>query len=489
MYLGIDLGTSGVKVVLVDDDQTVIDQATAPLQVSMPQPLWSEQDPDDWWRATCDAVVALRVSRPDQMQAVRGIGLSGQMHGATLLDGEDRVLRPAILWNDGRSAAECAELERRVPESRAITGNLAMPGFTAPKLLWVANHEPEIFARVARVLLPKDYVRLQMTGVAASDMSDSAGTLWLDVAGRRWSDEMLAATGLPASAMPELFEGSQATGTLRPEIASEWGVPAEAVVAGGAGDNAAGAAGVGVVEPGAAFLSLGTSGVLFVSNAGYAPNPEQAVHAFCHCLPATWHQMSVILSAASCLSWLADLLGTDVTALLDEAAAADRDTGSLIFLPYLTGERTPHNDPNAMGVFFGLTSATGRADMTRAVLEGVAFAFADGQAALQAAGTEIGETSVIGGGARSQFWGRILAAVLGRPLTYHAGGEVGPAFGAARLGRLAATGEDPAAVCTRPATERVVEPDRRLHESYQEKWRRFASLYPVLKAQFAEFRA
>ncbi len=489
MYLGIDLGTSGVKVVLVDDDQAVIDQANAPLEVSIPRPLWSEQDPEAWWRATCDAVATLRENRPEGLQAVRGIGLSGQMHGATLLDAEDRVLRPAILWNDGRSAAECAELERRVPESRAITGNLAMPGFTAPKLLWVANHEPEIFARVARVLLPKDYVRLRMTGVAASDMSDSAGTLWLDVAGRRWSDEMLAATGLPVSAMPELFEGSQATGTLRPEIASEWGVPGDAVVAGGAGDNAAGAAGVGVVEPGAAFLSLGTSGVLFVSNAGYAPNPEQAVHAFCHCLPATWHQMSVILSAASCLSWLADLLGAEVSSLLDEAAAADRDTGSLIFLPYLTGERTPHNDPNAMGVFFGMTSATERADLTRAVLEGVAFAFADGQAALQAAGTEIGETSVIGGGARSQFWGRILAAALGRRLTYHAGGEVGPAFGAARLGRLAATGEAPAAICTRPATERVVEPDPDLHDSYQEKWRRFQALYPALRSSFAETQA
>ena len=399
------------------------------------------------------------------------------------------MLRPAILWNDGRSAAECAELERRVPESRAITGNLAMPGFTAPKLLWVANHEPEVFSRVARVLLPKDYVRLRMTGDYASDMSDSAGTLWLDVAGRRWSDDMLAATGLPASAMPELFEGSQATGTLRADIAAEWGVPADAVVAGGAGDNAAGAAGVGVVEPGAAFLSLGTSGVLFVSNAGYAPNPEQAVHAFCHCLPETWHQMSVILSAASCLSWLSGLLGAEVEALLDEASSADRDTGSLLFLPYLTGERTPHNDPNAMGVFFGMTSATERADLTRAVLEGVAFAFADGQAALEAAGTAIGETSVIGGGARSQFWGRILASVLNRPLTYHSGGEVGPAFGAARLGRLAATGEAPTAICTRPATERVLEPDPGMRNSYQAKWERFRTLYPVLKEQFAEARA
>ena len=489
MYLGIDLGTSGVKVVLVDDDQTVIDQATAPLEVSIPRPLWSEQDPAAWWQATCDAVAALRGSRPDELRAVRGIGLSGQMHGATLLDSEDRVLRPAILWNDGRSAAECAELERRVPDSRTITGNLAMPGFTAPKLLWVANHEPEIFSRTAKVLLPKDYVRLRMTGDYASDMSDSAGTLWLDVAGRRWSDDMLTATGLPPSAMPELFEGSQATGTLRAEIAAEWGVPADAVVAGGAGDNAAGAAGVGVVEPGAAFLSLGTSGVLFVSNAGYAPNPEQAVHAFCHCLPETWHQMSVILSAASCLSWLSGVLGAEVETLLDEASAADRDTGSLLFLPYLTGERTPHNDPNAMGVFFGMTSATERADLTRAVLEGVAFAFADGQAALEAADTAIGETSVIGGGARSQFWGGILASVLNRPLTYHSGGEVGPAFGAARLGRLAATGEAPTAICTRPATERVLEPDPGLRDSYQAKWARFRTLYPVLKEQFAEARA
>ncbi len=489
MYLGIDLGTSGVKVVLVDGDQAVVDQATAPLQVSMPQPLWSEQDPESWWRATCDAVAELRGRRPEALAAVRGIGLSGQMHGATLLDAQDRVLRPAILWNDGRSGAECAELERRVPQSRAITGNLAMPGFTAPKLLWVAAHEPDIFEQVARVLLPKDYVRLRMTGVAASEMSDSAGTLWLDVAGRRWSEEMVAATGLPLSAMPELFEGSQATGTLRSEIAAEWGVPADAVVAGGGGDNAAGAAGVGVVEPGAAFLSLGTSGVLFVSNAGYAPNPEQAVHAFCHCLPGTWHQMSVILSAASCLSWLAEILGAEVETLLDEAAAADRDAGRLLFLPYLTGERTPHNDPNAMGVFFGLTAATGRADLTRAVLEGVAFAFADGQAALEAAGTEIGETSVIGGGARSQFWGKILAAVLGRPLTYHSGGEVGPAFGAARLGRLAATGEDPATVCTRSPTAGIVEPDPDLQERYQARWARFRELYPILKDRFSEAQA
>jgi xylulokinase len=416
---------------------------------------------------------------------VRGIGLSGQMHGATLLDSADRPLRPAILWNDGRAGAECVDLERREPRSRTITGNLAMPGFTAPKLLWVAAHEPDIFAATRRVLLPKDYLRLRMTGAAASEMSDAAGTLWLDVAARRWSDAMLAATGLPASAMPELFEGSQATGVLRPDIAAAWGVPADAVVAGGAGDNAAGAVGVGVIRPGEAFLSLGTSGVFFVADAGYAPNPAQAVHAFCHCLPATWHRMSVILSAASALSWLARLLGGTEAELLAEAERADPDTGDLLFLPYLSGERTPHNDPAATGVFVGLTHATGRAHLVRAVLEGVAFAFADGQAALTAAGTEIGEVSVIGGGARSQFWGRILAAALNRPLHYAAGGELGPAFGAARLGRLAATGEAPEAVCTRPQTAHVVEPDAALADRYAAKYQRFRALYPMLKPAWA----
>lgn len=380
MFIGLDLGTSAVKAVLVDDDQTVVDQASAPLTVSRPHPLWSEQDPDQWWTATDAAMAEIGSRQGRALSAVRGIGLSGQMHGATLLDGQDRVLRPAILWNDGRSGTECAELERREPRSRQITGNLAMPGFTAPKLLWVAAHEPDIFKRTARVLLPKDYVRLRMTGACASDMSDSAGTLWLDVAERRWSAEMVEATGLALSAMPELFEGSAPTGTLLPAVAERWGVPRDTVAAGGGGDNAAGAVGVGVIAPGAAFLSLGTSGVLFAANDGYAPNFEQAVHTFCHCLPRTWHQMSVILSAASSLSWLVQATGAadEATLLAEAEAASDRDPGRLLFLPYLSGERTPHNDPNAMGVFFGLGHGTDRADLTRAVLEGVAFAFATG---------------------------------------------------------------------------------------------------------------
>ena len=483
MFLGLDLGTSAVKAVLVDGEQRVVAQASAALTVHRPRPLWSEQDPEDWWRATQDAVAGLRAAHAPALAGVRGIGLSGQMHGAVLLDAGDRVLRPAILWNDGRAGAECAQIERRAPRLHAVAGNLAMPGFTAPKLLWVAAHEPEIFAATARVLLPKDWLRLRLTGEQVSEMSDASGTLWLDVGRRAWSPELLAATGLGLEAMPRLVEGSAASGALRAQVAATWGIPAGTVVAGGGGDNAAGAVGVGVVRPGDAFLSLGTSGVYFVASAAFAPAPQTAVHAFCHCLPRTWHQMSVILSAASCLSWLAAATGAaDEATLLAEAEAADRDPG-VLFLPYLSGERTPHNDPDATGAFVGLTHATTRADLTRAVLEGVAFALADGQDALVASGTHIGAVSVIGGGARSRFWGRLLASALDRPLRYHPAAEVGPAFGAARLARLAATGEDPLAVCTPPPLAAGVEPEADLREALAARRRRFAALYPALNAR------
>ncbi len=486
MYLGIDLGTSGVKAVLVDEEQRVVAQESAPLEVERPRPLWSEQDPEAWWRATCAVLQGLRRCQPRELGAVRGLGLSGQMHGATLLDAADRVLRPAILWNDGRSAPACSELERRAPEVQSITGNLVMPGFTAPKLLWVAEHEPEIFARVARVLLPKDYLRLRLSGDHASEMSDAAGTLWLDVARRAWSEPLLEATGLAVGAMPSLFEGSAPTGQLRSELAREWGMDAGVVIAGGAGDQAAGAAGAGVVEPGQALLALGTSGVFFVAGDRFAPNPKHAVHAFCHCLPGRWHQMSVILSAASCLAWVTRLTGArDEAELLAEIEAADRDPGALLFLPYLSGERTPHNDPHAMGVFFGLTHATERVDLGRAVLEGVAFALADGQAALREAGTRIDRVSVIGGGARNAFWGRILASVLDRSLCYAADAEVGPAFGAARLARLAVTGEDPGRVCIAPRVERTIEPDPALRERLAARIEAYRSLYAALRERFA----
>jgi xylulokinase len=489
VYVGIDLGTSSVKVLLVDDGQRAVDEHAVALTVSRPQPLWSEQDPETWWRATSGAFAALRARRPREIGRVRAIGLAGQMHGATLLDAGDRVLRPAILWNDGRSAAECRELEEREPRAREITGSRVMPGFTAPKLLWVARHEPDVFRRVARVLLPKDYLRLRLSGDHASDVSDASGTAWLDVAARTWSPAMLAATRLDERAMPRLHEGTQPTGRLRDVLADEWGLPRGTVLAAGGGDNAAGAAGVGVVCPGEALLSLGTSGVYFVAGDRFAPNAANAVHAFCHCLPHAWHQMLVLLSAASCLTWVAGATGAaSEAALLDEVAACERDP-RIVFLPYLSGERTPHDDPDAKGVFLGLTHATTRADLARAVLEGVAFAFADAQQALLAAGTEIHTVRVIGGGARSRPWRRILASVLGRELIYPAGGELGPAFGAARLARLAVTGEEPVAVCTPPATAAVEVPDPELGERYRDRLALYRRLYPLLRDAFVALRA
>ena len=378
MYLGIDLGTSGVKAILVDEDRALVGEASAPLTLSRPRPLWSEQNPDDWWRATQNAVRAL--SSGSRLDAVAGIGLSGQMHGAVLLDRSDAVLRPAILWNDGRAGAACAELERREPDSRRITGNLAMPGFTAPKLIWVAQHEPDLFSRTARVLLPKDWIRLRLTGEAVSEPSDAAGTLWLDVARRAWSPAMLAATGLDERHMPRLVEGSEVSGRLSAKAAEALGLKAGIPVAGGGGDNAAGAVGIGVVHPGSAFLSLGTSGVIFVADETLKTDPERAVHAFCHCLPDLWHRMAVILSAASALTFATRLCGAaDEAALLAEVEAAGIAAPAqsrLVFLPYLSGERTPHNNPNAAGVIFGLDGTATRADLGRAVLEGVAFALA-----------------------------------------------------------------------------------------------------------------
>lgn len=481
MYLGIDIGTSSVKVVALDENDVVVEQASAPLTVSRPYNGWSEQNPADWWRATQDAVSGISARTRRSVQA---IGLSGQMHGATLLDATDRPLRPAILWNDGRSALQCATLEKREPASRKITGNIAMPGFTAPKLLWVREHEPSIFEATRTVLLPKDYVRLLMTGEKASDASDAAGTLWVDVEQRRWSPEMLAATGLNESHMPRLVEGSEATGKLTAEVAQAWGM-SQVPVAGGGGDNAAGAVGIGVIAPGEAFLSLGTSGVLFLVTPKFLPNPARAVHAFCHALPGLWHQMSVMLSAASCVDWAAKLTGAPSAGeLLAKVEARSRLDGQEIFLPYLSGERTPHNDPHARGALFGLSHDSDAAAIGQAVLEGVAFAFADGFDVLVEAGARINNISVIGGGARSMWWGRVLAAALKQPLTYREGSEVGPAYGAARLARLAKTGESPADVCKPPAVRTVIEPNHRDVEQLAPKRRLFSHLYQDIRARY-----
>ena len=484
MYLGIDIGTSSVKALLLDAGGVILAQAAESLEVSRPAPGFSEQDPESWWLATVRAVRALPAAQRAQ---VRGVGLSGQMHGATLLDSQDRPLRPAILWNDGRSAAECIELERREPASRAITGNIVMPGFTAPKLLWVARHEPDIFRRTACVLLPKDYVRLKLTGEKVSDMSDSAGTAWLDVGKRDWSDAMLTATGLSRAHMPRLVEGTSPSGVLTAAAAEQLQLP-RVVVAGGGGDNAASAAGLGVVLPGQGFLSLGTSGVLFVVTDRFRPNPERAAHAFCHCLPRRWHQMSVMLSAASVLDWVARLTGeSNLQHLVAAAEAGGLKRQAPFFLPYLSGERTPHNDPHSRGAFFGITPDTAASDLTGAVLEGVAHAFADGLDVLLEKGGSIDDITVTGGGARLPYWGKLLAASLGRPLTYRAGSEVGAASGAARLARVAATGEPPEQVCTPPPVQAVVQPDAALARLFAERRPLFRRLYRDLKDAFLEY--
>lgn len=479
MYIGIDLGTSGVKAILLGEDGKVVASCTEPLNVSRPHPLWSEQDPEHWWQATDRAMKAL--GEQHNLQGVQALGIAGQMHGATLLDSKQRVLRPAILWNDGRSGEECALLEANVESSRAITGNLMMPGFTAPKLLWVERHEPETFAQINKVLLPKDYLRLRMTGEFASDMSDAAGTMWLDVAKRDWSDTMLEACGLGRRHMPDLYEGCEVTGVLKTDVAQAWKMPAVPVVAGG-GDNAAGAVGVGMVDVGQAMLSLGTSGVYFAVSDGFRSKPESAVHSFCHALPNRWHLMSVMLSAASCLDWAAKLTGLGtVPALLAAAEQANEDAGVVWFLPYLSGERTPHNNPQAKGVFFGLTHQHGPAELARSVLEGVGYALADGMDVVHACGITPKSVTLIGGGARSPYWRQMLADISGQTLDYRTGGDVGPALGAARLAQIAMSpGQSLQSLLPQLTLEQQHTPNIDRHHRYAGRRQVFNQIYQQL---------
>ncbi len=480
LYLGIDLGTTGIKVLLIDAGQTIVASETEQLTVSRPHSGWSEQDPKQWIAALEAALDRLHASHREALGAVRAIGLSGQMHGATLLGQDDEVLRPCILWNDTRSHKEAAALDGD-PQFRAISGNIVFPGFTAPKLLWVKAHEPECFSKTAKVLLPKDYLRWWLTGVYASDMSDAAGTSWLDTGRRAWSDALLAAGGMDKAQMPELCEGSDVTGRLQERLTSRWGMRSDVVVAGGAGDNAASAIGLGVIEPGTAFVSLGTSGVVFASSAKYQPSPETAVHTFCHAVPGLWHQMGVILAAADALSWLAELLKETPENLTAALPQTPQSPSKVMFLPYLSGERTPHNDPRVRGAFVGLSHASNREALTLAVLEGIAFALRDNLAALAAAGTRIEQLFAVGGGSRSRIWLEILATVLGIPIAVPADGDFGAAFGAARLALVAGEGSDPLTTCTTPKIAETIEPAGDLTAAYEDKWRRFQALYPAIR--------
>ena len=467
--VGLDVGTTGVKALALSPAGEVLARAEESYELSTPRPGWAEQDPEDWWRAAERALARLG-GRPT------AIGLSGQMHGLVVLDDEDRVLRPAILWNDQRTGAECAEIEERVGLARLIrlTGNRALTGFTAPKLLWLRRHEPTTYARIAHVLLPKDYVRLRLTGEHAIDVADASGTLLFDVAGRRWSREMLEALELDPAWLPRTLESPDVSGTTAA------GIP----VAAGAGDQAAAALGVGVDRPGPVSVVLGTSGVVFAALPAFAADRQARVHAFCHAVPGGWHAMGVMLSAAGSLRWLRDTLasGRGYEELI--AAAEEWPPGSegLIFLPYLTGERTPHADPNARAAFTGLTIRHDLGAFVRAVLEGVAYGLRDSLELLRELGVDPEAGHVSGGGARSEHWLRILASVLGLPIRRTAADE-GSAYGAALLGGVAAgvfrDVHEAVAHCVRLVD--AAEPDPRWSAAYERGYRRFELLYPAIR--------
>ncbi|SPF78072.1 xylulokinase [Pseudoprimorskyibacter insulae] len=479
-FLGIDLGTSGLRALLMDADGAPIGAVERHYSVSNPKGGWSEQNPADWVAALDGAVDELRKTCP-AFANLRGIGVAGHMHGATLLDETGAVLRPCILWNDTRAHVEAAALDH-TDQVRELSGNIVFPGFTAPKLDWVRKHEPEIYARVAKVLLPAAYLNYYLTGDYVSDMSDAAGTSWLDVGARDWSPTLLAAGHMRADQMPRVVEGSDKAGTLRGDLAAKWGVGADVAVAGGAGDNAAAACGIGALQEGQGFVSLGTSGVMLAARDGYAPAPETAVHTFCHAVPGRWYQMGVMLSATDSLNWLSRITGQKPAELTGALGATLRDPGRVRFLPYLSGERTPHNDAMIRGSFTGLGSDTGRDELTAAVLEGVAFGLRDSFDALSATGAQIDSLMAIGGGAASRYWLRLIATILGVPLTLPGGGEFGAALGAARLGLTAATGVAPDEVMHAPSVKETIEPDAAAQAQWAEAHAAFRAAYPAIRS-------
>jgi xylulokinase len=468
--VGLDVGTTGVKALAVSPEGEVLARIEEAYPLSTPQPGWAEQDPEDWWRAAESALADLAL--PD----LRGLGLTGQMHGLVVLDERQRVLRPAILWNDQRTAVECAEIEERLGLHRLVelTGNRALPGFTAPKLLWLRRHEPEVYGRIAHVLLPKDYVRLRLTGERAIDATDASGTLLFDVARRRWSDEVLAALEIPREWLPRVLESPEVAGHK-----SE-GVP----VAAGAGDQAAGALGVGVDRPGPLSVVLGTSGVVFASLPAFAANPEGRLHSFCHAVPDAWHAMGVMLAAAGSLRWLRDVVvpAESFETLTAEAETWPPGAEGLVFLPYLAGERTPHADPDARAAFVGLSLRHDRGALVRGVLEGVAFGLRDALELLKELGVEPQVGRASGGGSRSDLWLRIVASVLGVPLE-RAAVEEGAAYGAALLGGVAAgvfaDVHEAVTACVRVRDR--IEPEPAWADTYTHEYQRFRSLYPALR--------
>lgn len=488
--LGLDISTTGAKALLVDEQGQVTASATTALNLSTPKPLWSEQDPMEWWSGASSSIRQALEQAGASGEQVRAIGLTGQMHGLVLLDDRNQVLRPAILWNDQRTSAECEEITHKVGFDRLlhITGNKALTGFTAPKILWVRKHEPQIYAQVAHVLLPKDYVRFRLTGDYAVDKADGAGMLLFDLQKRDFSDEVLEILEIPRAWMPQAFEGPEITGRISPAAAAETGLQAGTPVVGGGGDQAAQAVGVGAVTPGIVALTLGTSGVVFATTQGPYIEPQGRLHAFCHSVPEAWHFMGVMLSAAGSLQWYRDTLAPDLPFddLLSPAKDIAPGSDGLFFLPYLTGERTPYPDPLARAAFVGLTVRHNQAHLTRAVLEGVAFGLRDSMELIKNAGlSEIQQVRVSGGGARSQLWRQILSDVMNTELVTVNTTE-GAAFGAALLAGVGAgiwsNVEDACQAVIR--TEQITQPDPLAVQAYQQSYPLFQGLYQSLKPTY-----
>ena len=480
MYLGLDLGTSGLRAVVADASGTIIGSAEAALTVEHPHQGWSEQDPDAWIAALRAVMGTLKADHASALRDVRSIGLAGQMHGAVVLGADDRPLRPCILWNDTRSKAEAARLDG-TPQVRALSGNIAFPGFTAPKLMWMAGHEPALFEQVAKAMLPKDYLRLYLTGEHVTDLSDAAGTAWCDVANRQWSGLLLDVSGMRADQMPRLVEGSEVSGALRDAVADELGLPQGVPVVGGGADNAAAACGAGCVAEGQGFVSLGTSGVVLAARDACSPDPASAVHTFCHALPGRWYQMGVTLAATDALNWLGRITGAAPGEMAGALPARPDGPCPIQFLPYLSGERTPHNDADIRGAFIGLDVAQDRSDLVAAVMQGVAFALRDSAEALQGAGARLDHVLAVGGGTQSPYWVQVLANALNLPMAKPADGELGAALGAIRLAMLG-DGHDAGAIMSAPEIAEVIEPDAALTSAYDTSFAQYRALYPKLKA-------
>lgn len=482
MYIGIDIGTSGVKSVLMDDTQTIIAEATEALSVMRPKQGYSEQNPEDWYNAVDATMIGLRELDAEAMAKVKAISFSGQMHGLTLIGKGGEALRPAILWNDVRCGEECIELKTKEPRFLTIGGNDVMAGFTAPKLEWVRKFEPNIFAQIDKILLPKDYIRYRLTGAFVSEMSDAAGTLWLDVAARDWSDILIKASAITRDKLPTLVEGTEFSAWLLPELAKRWGIMGKVAIIGGAGDNAAAACGLGAVEAGDAFLSLGTSGVVFVTTDGFMPAPNEGAHAFCHAIPHKWHQMAVILAATDCVNWFADMVQQPVNEVMGNLGEISDGPSDILFLPYISGERTPLNDPDARGAFIHLARAHTTNDMARAVIEGVSFALYDGLQVLQNAGSSIGSLMVVGGGTKNKLWLEILATITGLDIELPDAAHLGAAYGAARLAMAGANPDtEIQSIFAKPKIKAVIKPNLSVQKHYQNKFEQFKKLYPALQ--------